>query len=147
MVTFGGIAPPRSSLGWLLGLYSMARASDARRAALRRDAGDKRTPPRRNVRRGADKPDAVVRGSAGLRAQRQLDVVALLVLAKGLRVALELVDRAVLVADGHHAVLLVHADDRAVDLLGRVALGRRRAASRCRSLRAPGRASISRAWV
>src|SRR6266550_2331479 len=88
MVTFGGIAPPRSSLGWLLGLYSMARASDARRAALRRDAGDKHTTPRRNVRRGADRPDAVVRGSAGLRAQRQLDVVALLVLAKGLRVAL-----------------------------------------------------------
>src|SRR2546421_11517597 len=74
----------------------------------------------------------VVRGSAGLRAQRQLDVVALLVLAKGLRVALELVDRAVLVADGHHAVLLVHADDRAVDLLGRVALGRRRVAARRR---------------
>src|SRR5919204_6670710 len=132
MVIFGGIAPPHSSRGDWLGLYSMARASDAPRVALRRDDGVQRTAPRRNIRRGAWKPDALLRRSAGLRAQRQLDVVALLVVAERLRVALELVDRAVLVADGHHPLLLIDADHGAVDLLGRVPLGRRRVAARRR---------------
>src|SRR5690242_18151543 len=65
-----------------------------------------------------------VRALAGLRAERQLDPVALLVVTQGLRRALELVRRSVGALHRDHAVLLIDLFHPTLDLLGGLRLRR-----------------------
>src|SRR5215470_654512 len=132
MVTFGGIVPPRST--WRRSTGSRVWTDCTRWLAPER-AGAGRADDEAALAAGPAGALTVrgrCCGSAGLRAQRQLDVIAYLVLAQRLRIAPELVRRPVAVADGDYPGARIDLDDLPIDLLGRRRVFPRRVAARRR---------------